>query len=317
MHNGMNASPVDRDRQLAREAALAMLAIALSLVVLVAVACWRFGVFTTLNSPPAPPTWLAEATVKPADSPASDERSACVVPASGQRAWTSRTDHADFRSSVESAVGRDFAPHVASASAPVVDPEIADLPSPYEAVTTSTTAPRTFYDEPTAQPLTVASASIDENTPSAETSFAPRSTSDAPPSPQETGSAVLHRVAAEVRHRHVEPFVEDQRSEARGEPVVEDRPPTRLEAPAAYPPKAADSAGDLVFEDSTIVAPDDTFWTISQRVYGTADYYKALYQHNRDRFRRPDRLPIGARVATPPAEELCRLYPQLAPLAAG
>jgi nucleoid-associated protein YgaU len=317
----MHASPVDRDRQLAREAAFAMVAIALSFVVLAAVACWRFGVFTTVNSPPDSPPSFPEATAKPEDVAASDEtKRASVLPASGRAAWKSRTDQADFQYSAESPAGRDFAPHVAQAPASVIDPEIADLPSPYEAVAASTAAPRTFHDEPAAQPLPVASTSIDATTPVAEVSPAPRPTSDTPPSPQETDSAVAHRIAAEVRHRRVKPFVEDQRSAARRTPVVEDRPPTRLEAPSAYPPRSAapttDSAGDLLSEDSTVVAPDDTFWTISQRVYGSADYYKALYQHNRDRFRRPDRLPIGARVATPPAEELCRLYPRLAPLAA-
>ena len=57
----------------------------------------------------------------------------------------------------------------------------------------------------------------------------------------------------------------------------------------------------------------DSFWSISQRVYGVGDYYKALYSHNRDRVRRPDTIPVGLEVATPSPEDLRLLYPHLCP----
>lgn len=62
-----------------------------------------------------------------------------------------------------------------------------------------------------------------------------------------------------------------------------------------------------------VVQPNDSFWTISQKVYGTGGYFKALYYHNRERFPRPDRLEVGAAIVTPPVEELYQRYPNLCP----
>ncbi|QDU97859.1 LysM peptidoglycan-binding domain-containing protein [Lignipirellula cremea] len=59
--------------------------------------------------------------------------------------------------------------------------------------------------------------------------------------------------------------------------------------------------------------PNDSFWMISERAYGTGVYFKALYQHNRDQFPYPDRLPTGAPLQIPPLAELQVLYPDLCP----
>ncbi len=56
---------------------------------------------------------------------------------------------------------------------------------------------------------------------------------------------------------------------------------------------------------------DDSFWSISERVYGTGVYFKALYEHNRERFPEPDRIPQGREVEVPSFDELKRLYPDL------
>jgi nucleoid-associated protein YgaU len=61
---------------------------------------------------------------------------------------------------------------------------------------------------------------------------------------------------------------------------------------------------------------NDSFWSISERVYGTGAYYKALYQVNRDRVPLPDRIPAGLEILTPPRAELHRLYPDLCQSAA-
>jgi hypothetical protein len=62
------------------------------------------------------------------------------------------------------------------------------------------------------------------------------------------------------------------------------------------------------------VRPNDSFWLISERAYGSSVFYKALYQHNRDLFPQPDRLPPGTEVDVPPLNELRGLYPELCPL---
>ena len=47
------------------------------------------------------------------------------------------------------------------------------------------------------------------------------------------------------------------------------------------------------------IRPNDSFWKISQRVYGDGSYFRALYEHNRHRFPNPDSLPVGKLVDTP------------------
>ena len=64
-------------------------------------------------------------------------------------------------------------------------------------------------------------------------------------------------------------------------------------------------------QEQYIIQPGDSFWTISQRAYGTARYFQALFEHNRRTCPHPDRLPAGARVEVPPREVLERSYPDL------
>ena len=61
------------------------------------------------------------------------------------------------------------------------------------------------------------------------------------------------------------------------------------------------------------VQPNDSFWLISERAYGTGVYFQALYEHNRPRFPEPDRLPPGAAVAIPTLTELRNKYGKFCP----
>jgi len=61
------------------------------------------------------------------------------------------------------------------------------------------------------------------------------------------------------------------------------------------------------------VGPNDSFWTISQKVYGTGSYFKAVQRHNRKPGANADGLEIGERILVPPVEELEHKYPQLCP----
>jgi nucleoid-associated protein YgaU len=61
------------------------------------------------------------------------------------------------------------------------------------------------------------------------------------------------------------------------------------------------------------VMPGDNFWTISQKAYGNGSYFKALEEHNRERFPNSDKLPVGQEVRVPPARELEEQYPDLLP----
>jgi nucleoid-associated protein YgaU len=59
------------------------------------------------------------------------------------------------------------------------------------------------------------------------------------------------------------------------------------------------------------IQPSDSFWSISQRVYGTGRYFQALYEHNRRVCPQPDRLPAGLTIETPEPHLLERAYPEL------
>jgi nucleoid-associated protein YgaU len=60
-----------------------------------------------------------------------------------------------------------------------------------------------------------------------------------------------------------------------------------------------------------VTQPNDSFWSISQRVYGTGRYFQALYEHNRRLYPQPDRLPPGVTIETPESYLLERSYPDL------
>jgi nucleoid-associated protein YgaU len=65
--------------------------------------------------------------------------------------------------------------------------------------------------------------------------------------------------------------------------------------------------------ETYVVEPNDSFSTISEKLYGTASYFKALQEHNKAKFPRPDRLRTGDVVSTPSAETLLQKYPNLCP----
>jgi nucleoid-associated protein YgaU len=61
------------------------------------------------------------------------------------------------------------------------------------------------------------------------------------------------------------------------------------------------------------VQPNDSYWTISEKVYGSGAYFRALAEQNRGKAARPDRLPPGLVIATPPVAQLVKDYPDLCP----
>src|SRR5262249_46209519 len=60
-----------------------------------------------------------------------------------------------------------------------------------------------------------------------------------------------------------------------------------------------------------IVQPNDSYWTISEKVYGTGGYFKALYEYNRKRSKIPDELKLGQVLLVPEEGGLRRSYPDL------
>ena len=58
---------------------------------------------------------------------------------------------------------------------------------------------------------------------------------------------------------------------------------------------------------------NENYLLISEKLYGTGAYFKALFEHNRDRYPRANRLKVGDQIRTPPMEVLQQTYPKLCP----
>lgn len=86
------------------------------------------------------------------------------------------------------------------------------------------------------------------------------------------------------------------------------------DAQMADDPRFADTQGgqDAAAGSYTVEA-NDNFWRISQKVYGTGAYFKALEEHNRRQLGNRPLLNVGDVIATPPIAELARDYPSLSP----
>jgi nucleoid-associated protein YgaU len=61
------------------------------------------------------------------------------------------------------------------------------------------------------------------------------------------------------------------------------------------------------------VQPNDSYWTISERLYGMGVYFKALAQHNRGKNEGDERLQPGQLILAPTLAELEKSYPDLCP----
>ncbi len=61
------------------------------------------------------------------------------------------------------------------------------------------------------------------------------------------------------------------------------------------------------------VQPNDNFWVISEKVYGSGAYFKALAEHNRGKVGQRDKLRVGDSIATPTIAQLEQTYPDLCP----
>jgi nucleoid-associated protein YgaU len=77
---------------------------------------------------------------------------------------------------------------------------------------------------------------------------------------------------------------------------------------AVSPVGTTSDAGDYY-----VVQPQDNFWTISRKKYGTSRYFQALAELNKSRIPDPARMRPGMKVSTPAAEMLEERYGQFLP----
>lgn len=84
-------------------------------------------------------------------------------------------------------------------------------------------------------------------------------------------------------------------------------PPQRPTAPVAASPGRSIASGTYK------LGPNENFWTVSDRAYGTGGYFKALHAYNAERYPIADELAVGDEIRVPERAELERLYPNLCP----
>jgi nucleoid-associated protein YgaU len=110
-------------------------------------------------------------------------------------------------------------------------------------------------------------------------------------------------IAAETRH-----------SELAAAAPTYASPPASLQAttdPLAAPQQLV---GDSTARKGQyLVQPNDNFWSISEKVYGTGGYFKAIFEYNRSRHPQADRLQVGEAIEVPDASVLQKTYPDLCP----
>jgi len=86
------------------------------------------------------------------------------------------------------------------------------------------------------------------------------------------------------------------------------------QATAGWPRSSGSSTDWPPSPRSYLVQAGDTYWTISEKWYGTGSYYQALAEYNRSRIPQPEQLRMGDFIILPDRAELQRLYPHLCPV---
>ena len=143
------------------------------------------------------------------------------------------------------------------------------------------------------------------------------------PTPAKTATADDDRLGgfrpAEVSQRAMNEFTREERTATTAIPASDPFGEARRPAPTGrvdedFAPRA--TSKPLVPGDTYNIEPNDNFWTISRKKYGTGRYFMALSQHNLKVIPDPKRMKPGVTIATPPAAELERTYSTLIPQAA-
>lgn len=78
-------------------------------------------------------------------------------------------------------------------------------------------------------------------------------------------------------------------------------------------PVASDTGVFDQAQSQYTVGPNENFWSISKRLYGSGAYFKALYEHNRRNYPSPNQLQPGDVISAPSAQVLQQTYPRLCP----
>jgi nucleoid-associated protein YgaU len=197
------------------------------------------------------------------------------------------------------------APTAAASTEPADDPFASELTPAVPETTTTARSTSPALPQETFDPLAPAESAAVESTPEADPLALPAPTQtaiDFTTMPLRAPARVLDDdVSAETPTVIEQPF-----GRASAAP-----PTTVVRLPMSSP---TTTSAPLVAAGSTyVLQPQDNYWTISKKIYGAGRYAEALAKHNAATVRDPQRMQPGTPIATPSAEELETLYPDLIP----
>ena len=98
-----------------------------------------------------------------------------------------------------------------------------------------------------------------------------------------------------------------------GRAMVDEALTDNREAPASEPQEPTATPQQSDEPDGYTVEPNDNFWRISQKLYGTGAYFKALEEYNRQRFGDQVVIHAGDVISAPPLDVLRAQVPSLVP----
>jgi hypothetical protein len=138
-------------------------------------------------------------------------------------------------------------------------------------------------------------------------------------------------------------YLADEEPEMAADNPTYDQPPARLDnravAATAIAPTAAAASSQLGATDTGSrfnnfaasrasrpaasiqeggkykLGPNENYWVVSERAYGTGGYFKALAAYNEERHPNPEDLRYGDEIAVPQRAELEQMFPELCPKA--
>ncbi len=110
--------------------------------------------------------------------------------------------------------------------------------------------------------------------------------------------------------------------ETTGNPAAQPNYMPRQDPGVAYAPQPTGGAAGLPQSDpaagrrgdgSYEVQPNDSFWTISEKLYGTGAYFRALAEYNGGKVANQNQLQVGQVIAAPDVAELEQKHAALCP----
>jgi len=322
-------------------------------VILVLLVVFGGVLYQRLNGPPADTSTTAAEPAKPAATPAAPntmldplERQTVVAasasadgtrsPAAGLAQWTvpsgdraaapeSATD-AEIPSPPATYMPRDFASTNAAPSDPFRRQAAEESPAATDVASTDPSLPG-GAGEATEPPMAAAEASsvptfAQPNPLRSRSAGYPNAAPEASESPLRYGQATSSSVQVTAVPSSVQNTTVPQ-------PAPSYEPAPRSGYQAAVPvgayaaPVAAPGASEIGSAGSTaapvagpgkyMIQPNDSYWTISEQLYGTGAYFQALAEHNRKKFPDENRLRAGDEILAPAVAELEKSYPSLCP----